>query len=199
MRILELDEEPQLLTARSLRLSAALERVLRDLSVLRRAAPRRRTGQGSGASSAASGKPAGESLLLDESGPELLTVLRGQVSVTTSALAGQPPETITLFRGDSLGDVALASGLGSNAAITALAAVEGWRDLDAERTARGHGRVPDRGAADGAETVAQELRFKDALIRELGEIQALGLSGRKLEGALSVRRQALRHHGTRIS
>ncbi len=43
------------------------------------------------------------------------------------------------------------------------------------------------------ETVAQELRFKDSLIRELGEIEALGLSGRELEGALSVRRRALRH------
>src|SRR5262249_38164447 len=48
------------------------------------------------------------------------------------------------------------------------------------------------------EAVAQELRFKDALIRELGEIEALGLSGRELEGALSVRRRTLRKHGTRV-
>ena len=175
-------------------MSAALERVLRDLpffAALRpdelvRVAARFRC----------ESVPAGESLLLDESGPELLTVLRGQVSVTTSALAGQPPETIKLWRGDSLGDVALASGLGSNAAITALAAVELARlDADALREVMAEFPIV---ALPMVETVAQELRFKDALIRELGEVEALGLSGRELEGALSVRRQALRHHGTHI-
>jgi len=175
-------------------MSAALERNLRDLpffATLRpdelvRVAARFRCAS----------LPGGESLLLYESGPELVTVLRGRVAATTSALAGQPAETITLLRGDSLGDVALASGQGYKASLTALQPAELARlDLDGLREILAEFPIV---ALPLVETVAQELRFKDALIRELGEIEALGLSGRELEGALSVRRQSLRHHGTHI-
>jgi len=175
-------------------LSAALERVLRDLPFLAPLRPDELVRVA--ARFRCESVPAGQSLLLDDESPELLMVLRGQLSVTTSALAGQPAETITLWRGDSLGDVALASGQGSRGTLTALKATELAR-LDAAGLREVMAEFPIV-ALPLVETVAQELRFKDALIRELGEIEALGLSGRELEGALSVRRQALRQHGTHI-
>jgi CRP-like cAMP-binding protein len=173
---------------------AALERVLRDLPFfaplrpdeLVRVAARFRC---------VSLQP-GESLTLYPSSPELVTVLSGRAVATTSTLRGQPVETVDLARGDSLGDVALASGQGYAATITALGPAEiasigeaGLREILAEFPIV---------ALPLVENVAEELRFKDSLIRELGEIEALGLSGRELEGALSVRRRALRHHGTHV-
>jgi len=173
---------------------AALERVLRDLpffsplrpdELVRTAARFRCVTLNSG-----------DSLILYQSGPEFLTVLSGEALVTTSSLVGQPAETVRLTRGDSLGDVALASGQGYAATVAALGPVElaildepGLREILAEFPIV---------ALPLVEAVAQELRFKDSLIRELGEIEALGLSGRELEGALSVRRRALRHHGTHV-
>jgi len=173
---------------------AALERVLRDLPFfaplrpdeLVRAAARFRTAI----------LTAGEGLIFDEDSPEFVAVLQGEVVVKSSALAGQPTETVFLAPGDCFGDVALAAGRGATVTLMALEEVEiarlderGLRELLAEFPIL---------ALPLVEAVAQELRFKDSLIRELGEIEALGLSGRELEGALSARRQTLRRHGTRV-
>jgi len=49
------------------------------------------------------------------------------------------------------------------------------------------------------EAIAEELRFKDGLLRELGEVEALGLTGRALEGALSARRGRLLRGASRVA
>lgn len=139
---------------------------------------------------------AGSHLDLDPATPTYVLVISGRVQLTTAPLAGQPVQTVELLQGDAFGDVQLAccvaqraTLLASEDSVLALLETKGFQQLLATFPVI---------ALPLVEAVAQELRFKDALIRELGELEALDLPSRNLEGALSVRRRALRRRGTRV-
>lgn len=131
-----------------------------------------------------------------ESGAELLLVLAGAVEVLTAPLAGQERVSAVLRAGDHFGEIALATGRPQPATITARAESELAR-LDSAGLAALFDEFP-AAAVPVCAQVAEEVRFKDGLIRELGEIEALGLTGAELEVALRARRRRLRGRGARI-
>ncbi len=120
----------------------------------------------------------------------------GRARVSTALLPGQAPESAELGEGDGFGHLALACDQRRPAEVEALSPTE-LLVLDAEGLAGLRTEFPIV-AVPLVSAVADELRFKDRLIRELGEIEALGLTGKALEGALSLRRRAVRRHGARV-
>jgi CRP-like cAMP-binding protein len=138
----------------------------------------------------------GQTLELGEA-PELCLVLAGSVRIATAPLPGQEAQEDVLRSGDHFGDVALATGRSQPATLTARGGVELAR-LDVAGLEALSQEFPAI-ALPVCEAVAHELRFKDSLLRELGEIEALGLTGVALEGALSVRRGRLLDRGLRIA
>ncbi len=137
----------------------------------------------------------GQTLQLES--PQLCLVLAGSVQIVTAPLPGQEPQEDVLRSGDTFGDVALATGRPQPAVLTARGTAE-VAFLDAAGLDSLIHEFPAV-ALPVCEAVAHELRFKDSLLRELGEIEALGLTGLALEGALSVRRGRLLDRGLRIA
>lgn len=139
---------------------------------------------------------AGQTIELGEE-PVLCLVLSGAAKIVTAPLPGQEAQADVLRSGDTFGDVALATGRPQPATLTAVGTAELAR-LDAPGLEFLVHEFPAM-ALPICEAVAHEVRFKDSLLRELGEIQALGLTGLALEGALSVRRGRLLDRGLRIA
>ena len=138
----------------------------------------------------------GSQRTLGEAGPELCLVLRGAIAIEAPPLPGQVPQTTHLRPGDRFGEVALAAGRPLRATLRVTEAAEVAR-LDAAGLARLLEIFP-AAALPLCQEIADEVRFKDGLIRELGEVESLRLSGNDLTGALSARRRQLRSHGTGI-
>ncbi len=139
---------------------------------------------------------AGAAALAGEFGPELVLVLTGEVELEVAPLPGQPLRRTVLRSGDYVGELALATGLAQPAALRACRPAEIAR-LDAAGLARILDAFP-AATLPLLTAVAEELRFKDGLVRELGELEALGLSGRELEMSLETRRRRLRRRGARV-
>ena len=139
---------------------------------------------------------AGEAAVAGQSGPELILILSGEVEAEVAPLSGQPARRIRLRPGDHLGEVALAAGIAQPAALRAAGPSEIAR-LDAAGLSRILEAFP-AATLPLLAAVADELRFKDGLVRELGEVEALGLSGRELEASLAARRRRLGRRGARV-
>jgi CRP-like cAMP-binding protein len=138
----------------------------------------------------------GSERALGERGPELCVVLRGAMTIDAPPLPGQEPQTTRLRAGDCFGEVALAAGRPLRATLRATERAEIAR-LDRAGLALLLEAFP-AASLPLCQEIADEVRFKDGLIRELGEVEALRLTGKDLTGALSVRRRQLRSHGTGI-
>jgi CRP-like cAMP-binding protein len=138
----------------------------------------------------------GSERTLGAEGPELCVVLRGEVAIEAPPLPGQEGQTRRVRTGDCFGEVALAAGRPLRATLRAPQRAEIAR-LGANGLARLLEAFP-AAALPLCQEIADEVRFKDGLIRELGEVEALRLSGTDLAGALSARRRQLRSHGTGI-
>jgi CRP-like cAMP-binding protein len=132
-------------------------------------------------------------------GPELCVVLRGEVAIEAAPLPGQPSQVSQVRSGDCFGEVALAAGRPLRA--TLRVSEQGERAEIARLGASGLALLLEAFPAAAlplCQEIADEVRFKDGLIRELGEVEALRLSGTDLSGALAARRRQLRRHGTGV-
>jgi CRP-like cAMP-binding protein len=138
----------------------------------------------------------GSERTLGVEGPELCVVLRGEVAIESAPLPGQAAQTSQVRSGDCFGEVALAAGRPLRATLRAAERAEIAR-LGATGLSLLLEAFP-AAALPLCQEIADEVRFKDGLIRELGEVEALRLTGTDLAGALAARRRQLRSHGTGV-
>jgi hypothetical protein len=143
---------------------------------------------------------AGETRRTGEGRAQLVVVVGGEVTVEACPIEGQAPVRARLRPGDHVGAVSLLAGgsLGTTvraetAARLALLDGEGYRAIEREFPAV---------AIPACAALAEELAWKDDLLREVAAIDTDYLQGPEREAAFEARRRRvagrLAHRGARI-
>ncbi len=143
----------------------------------------------------------GESRPFAETLPECALVLSGHVRVQAVPIEGCPPLEETLDRGDHVGVHALLAGRATKGRIEAVTAsriacldAKGYEALEAEFPVI---------AIPACAALAEELAWKDELLREIASIRTEDLSHEEKTVALDARRRRVAHRlarrGSRIA